>query len=80
MHPDERPRDVRELRRLLFGTTGSLGVAPTLTPRQSWGEVLRQNRLLIGAAAVLVVTATLLSLLEPPIAGILIGGFHFGGL
>ncbi|MBI3958431.1 MAG: serine/threonine protein kinase [Chloroflexi bacterium] len=80
MHPDERPRDVRELRRLLFGTTSSLGDVPSLTPWLSWGEVLRNNRLLIGATAVLIVTATLLSLFEPPIAGILIGGFRFGGL
>ncbi len=80
MHPSERPKDIREVRRLLFGTTGSLGDAPTLTPRLSWREVMRQNRLLVGAAAMLILAATLLSLLEPPIAGVIIGGFHFGGL
>ncbi|MFZ1756463.1 MAG: serine/threonine-protein kinase [Caldilineaceae bacterium] len=80
MHPDERPRDIREVRRLLFGTTSSLGDGPALAPRHSWREVLRENRLLIGAAALLIVTATLLSLLEPPIAGFQIGNFWFGGL
>lgn len=80
MHPDERPKDVRELRRLLFGTTSSLGDAPTLMPRLSWGEILHTNRLLIGATVLLVVAATVLSLLEPPIAGIPLGGFFFGGL
>ncbi len=80
MHPDERPRDVREVRRLLFGTTGSLGEVSTLIPRLSWREVLQQNRLLIGATALLVLTSTLISLLEPPIAGIIIGGIWFGGL
>ena len=80
MHPDERPRDVRELRRLLFGTTTSLGEAPALAPRLSWSEILRKHRFLIGATVVLILTATLLSLLEPPISGILIGGVRFGGL
>lgn len=80
MHPDERPRDVRELRRLLFGSTASLGEIPMLAPRLSWGEVLRANRLLFGVTSVLILAAALLSLLEPPISGLLIGGFHFAGL
>lgn len=80
MHPDERPHNVRELRKLLFGTTDSLSESQVLIPRLSWREVMHSNRLLVGAAAVLILVATLLSLFEPPIAGILIGGFRFGGL
>lgn len=80
MHPDERPRDVRELRRLLLGTADAADEAIALAPRLSWGEILRNNRALIGATVGLIATATLLSLLEPPIAGILIGGFLFPGL
>ncbi len=78
MHPDERPKDVRELRRLLFETSDSPGDVPSLVPSLSWAEILRTNRLLIGATVLLILAATILSLLEPPIADILIGGF--GGL
>lgn len=80
MHPDERPRDVRELRQLLLGATSSLEEVPSRMPRVSWREALRTNRTLIGAAGLLLLTALVLSLLEPPIAGFDIGGFHFGGL
>lgn len=79
MHPDERPRTVGEFRRLLLGTN-ALDDVPTRISRVSWREALRSHRQLIGVAGLLVLTALVLSLLEPPIAGINIGGFHFGGL
>jgi serine/threonine-protein kinase len=68
MHPSERPATARELRDLLAGSaapqpriTSSVLLAPASEPQPSWGEILRQNRLLIGVAGTLLLVAILIS-------------------
>lgn len=68
MHPSERPATARELRDLLAGSTApprpassTLLVTPMSEPQPSWGEILRQNRLLVGVAGALLLVAILIS-------------------
>lgn len=67
MHPDDRPKDVLELRdALLGGRSQSRGVAAARQARREpWFEALHRNRLLAGAVAGLVLLALLASLLAP---------------
>jgi hypothetical protein len=67
MHPDDRPKDVIELRDGLLGNrTQSRGVAAAKQAlREPWIDALVKNRLLAGAALGLVVLALLVSLLSP---------------
>lgn len=67
MHPDDRPKDVLELRDgLLGGRSQSRGVtAARQARREPWIEALHRNRLLAGAVAGLVLLALLASLLAP---------------
>jgi eukaryotic-like serine/threonine-protein kinase len=67
MHPDDRPKDVIELREaLLGGRTQSRGAtAARQAQRERWKDALQKNRLLAGAAVGLVVLALLVSLLSP---------------
>ncbi len=69
MHPSERPTTARELRDLLLGSaapqahlTSSVLMAAAPTPQPGWGEILRQNRLLVGVAGVLLLVAVMISL------------------
>ena len=66
MHPDERPRDVNELREMLGNRAPSraFSAAQDLL-YQPWVEALRHNRRLAGAAVGLVVLALLVSLFSP---------------
>ncbi len=67
MHPDDRPKDVTELREALLGhrvqTKGD--AAARQAQREPWVDALHKNRLLAGVAAGLVVLALLVSLLSP---------------
>lgn len=67
MHPDERPKDVTELRDALLGSrTQSRGVAAAKQALyEPWIEAVQQNRLLAGAAVGLLLLALLLTLLAP---------------
>jgi serine/threonine-protein kinase len=69
MHPNERPVSAREFRDLLLGsdmrvfTTPSSTFLPPLRSQQpDWGQALRENGLLIVAAALLLVVAVAVSL------------------
>lgn len=68
MHPSERPASARELRDLLLGSTSqpqpissTLMTPPLPVYQPGWGEILRENRMLIGLAAVLLLVAILIS-------------------
>ena len=64
MHPNERPASAREFRDMLLGSrmpTNSVRV-DTNSTQMDWGAVLYQNRLLLGAASILLVLAILLSI------------------
>lgn len=67
MHPDDRPKDVLEVRDALLGNrTQSRGAAAARQAlREPWLDALRTNRLLAGAAVGLLVLALLVSLLAP---------------
>jgi hypothetical protein len=67
MHPDDRPKDVLEVRDALLGNrTQSRGaVAARQALREPWLDALRTNRWLAGAAVGLLVLALLVSLLAP---------------
>ncbi|MFZ2488300.1 MAG: serine/threonine-protein kinase [Anaerolineae bacterium] len=67
MHPDDRPRDVAELREALLGRRAGLRtVKPVdLMWQPSWQDAWQRNRLLAGAAAGTVALALLISLLRP---------------
>lgn len=67
MHPDDRPKDVVELRDALLGHRfQSKGAAAARQAhREPWLDALRRNRLLAGAAAGLLVLALVISLLSP---------------
>lgn len=70
MHPNERPVSAREFRDLLVGSDiralQPIPSSPILHPihpmQPSWGEVLRQNRVLLGVAGALLAIAVLVSL------------------
>ena len=69
-HPNERPASARELHDMLFGTvvyahtTRSTATLTVLTaPQSKWGEILHQNRVLIGLAATLLVIAVVISMI-----------------
>lgn len=67
MHPNERPSSAREFRDLLLGSKIPSGT-PIMMAVQSqvaWGIVLKQNRLLLGAASFLLLAAILLSMYSP---------------
>lgn len=80
LHPDERPRDVREFRRLLFGSTDPLHDGHVVFPDPSWREIFHNNRVLIGVMLALFLAAVALSLLEPPIEGGILGVLPVSGL
>jgi serine/threonine protein kinase len=67
MHPSERPSTARELRDLLSGSaapqrlTSSVLTVPASEPQPSWGEILRQNRALLGIVGGLLLAAILIS-------------------
>ena len=68
MHPSERPATARELRDLLSGSaapaprlTSSTLLVPPSEPPPAWGEILRQNRLLVGVLGALLLVAILIS-------------------
>lgn len=67
MHPDERPKDVNELRDALLGSRSQpRGVAAAQRALyQSWIEAVQQNRMLAGATLGLLILALLVSLLAP---------------
>ena len=67
MHPDDRPKDVLDLREALLGGRIQPRGAAATRPDQSerWRDALHRNRLLAGAAMGLVVLALLVSLLSP---------------
>jgi serine/threonine-protein kinase len=70
MHPDERPKSVSMLRAQLFGESHATdNMAKEIVPPADWGEILVQNRFLIGALLILLLIATVLSLWSPPIQG-----------
>jgi eukaryotic-like serine/threonine-protein kinase len=69
MHPSERPTTARELRALLVGSaapplrpTSTVLPPPFAEPQPGWGEILRQNRLLMGLAGALLLVAVAISL------------------
>lgn len=68
MHPSERPATAREFRELLLGTAVNVRpistsvILPNLEPQPGWTEIFRQNQMLIGAAAVLLLLAVVISL------------------
>ncbi len=64
MHPDERPANVAELRRLLFDTDRFESMDPV--PMLSWREVFWQHRHLAAAVVVAGLLAAALSLAAPP--------------
>ncbi|RME57066.1 MAG: serine/threonine protein kinase, partial [Caldilineae bacterium] len=80
LHPDERPRDVRAFRHLLFGVTDSLHETHAVAPEPSWREIFQQNRVLIGIMLALFLVAVALSFLEPPIQSGILGVLPIGGL
>lgn len=67
MHPSERPATARELRDLLSGSvapprlSSSVLTMPASEPQPGWGEILHQNRLLVGIAGALLLMAILIS-------------------
>ncbi|HRI56498.1 MAG TPA: serine/threonine-protein kinase [Anaerolineae bacterium] len=67
MHPDDRPKDVLELRDSLLGSRNQPrgAAAARQALREPWIDALRKNRLLAGAAVGLVLLALLASLLAP---------------
>jgi eukaryotic-like serine/threonine-protein kinase len=70
MHPDERPESIAMLRAQLFGESHTTdNMIKEILPPADWGEILLQNRLLIGALLILLLIATVLSLWAPPIQG-----------
>jgi serine/threonine-protein kinase len=71
MHPNERPASAEEMRELLLGSTmvptrilqqQSLGYTQPTTPL-SWGEIFRQNAVLVGLALGLLIIATIISII-----------------
>lgn len=70
MHPNERPSTARELRDMLLGS-GLRAYPPTpstLLPavertHRGWGVLLKENGVLLGLAAALLVIATLISIM-----------------
>jgi eukaryotic-like serine/threonine-protein kinase len=70
MHPDERPKSIAMLRAQLFGESHTTdNMTKEMIPPADWGEILVQNRLLIGALLIVLLIATVLSLWAPPIQG-----------
>lgn len=67
MHPDERPSSIAAFRSLLFGESHTTHEAQTNLAALSWGEIMHQNRWLIGIVFLLIAGATALSLWAPPI-------------
>lgn len=68
MHPDERPPSIVALHQALFGLdSASERDTEIPLPPPSWGEIFHRNRALIGAALLLFLVATALSLFEPQI-------------
>lgn len=67
MHPDERPANIAALRQALFGMNRAKATRlDDLLPVLTWGEILYTNRVLLGAAILLFLCASLLSLFGPP--------------
>ena len=71
MHPNERPANARELREMLIGgampmsrrlQAQSLGLNTT-QPSPSWGDIFRQNRVLVGAVLALLAVALVVSVI-----------------
>lgn len=69
MHPNERPATAHDLRNMLVGTNertpvfaSSMTLPPLPIDQPDWLDVLRQNRLLLGVAATLLLVAALMSL------------------
>lgn len=70
MHPDERPKSIAMLRAQLFGESHTTDpMTKEIIPPADWGEILIQNRLLLGALLIVLLIATVLSLWAPPIQG-----------
>jgi eukaryotic-like serine/threonine-protein kinase len=70
MHPDERPKSIAMLRAQLFGESYTTdNMTKEIIPPADWGEILVQNRLLLGALLIVLLIATVLSLWAPPIQG-----------
>ncbi|MBV7328889.1 serine/threonine protein kinase [Chloroflexi bacterium TSY] len=67
MHPNERPSSARSMRDLLVGSKMPLPPA-TVTienPTKGWLTIIKENLVLVGAAAALLVIATILSVFPP---------------
>jgi len=69
MHPNERPATARDLRDLLLNVgprtaafSSSLALPPLPVDQPGWLDVLRQNRVLLGAAGALLLAAVIMSL------------------
>lgn len=75
MHPSERPADVGEFRKLLFGvSTGLHEPVGSPQPAFSWTESLQKNRILFAATILVFILAGLLSLFEPAIGSTILNG------
>ena len=67
MHPDDRPPDVQEFRDLLL-STGPLSLWPTIRGQDYFRQIAPINRLLIGAAILLLLIAILTTLFPASIS------------
>ena len=65
MHPTDRPASAREMGDMLVGSKMLPSTTPTSSTHEyqmSWGSIFKRNIMLVGAAAALLVLATVLSL------------------